>query len=61
MSIENNIQVKEKPILKTSKPISKIDIIKDNTECNHIWIVCSHPTIPYSGLFCEKCNIEKSK
>jgi len=28
-------------------------------DCNHIWIVCSHPTIPYSGLFCEKCHVEK--
>ena len=26
--------------------------------CNHTWVVRSHPTIPYSGAFCSKCDIE---
>ena len=52
MPIQNSTQIKEEPI-NTIKPI-KIDVIKDKSDCNHNWIVCSHPTIPYTGLFCEK-------
>ena len=27
--------------------------------CNHTWVVRSHPTIPYSGAFCTKCDMEQ--
>ena len=27
--------------------------------CNHTWVVRSHPSIPYSGAFCSKCDMEK--
>ena len=27
--------------------------------CYHDWILCSHPTIPYTALFCQKCGVEK--
>ena len=30
-----------------------------NHNCHHAWIVCSHPTIPYTGTFCQKCGVEK--
>jgi hypothetical protein len=30
-----------------------------NYNCHHDWILCSHPTIPYTALFCQKCEIEK--
>ena len=30
-----------------------------NYECNHDWVVRSHPTIPYSGLFCARCDMER--
>ena len=59
MPIKNSTQqIKEEPI-NTIKPKPEIDVIKDKTECNHIWILCSHPTIPYTGLFCENCHVEK--
>ena len=28
--------------------------------CKHEWVIRSHPTIPYSGAFCTKCDVEKS-
>ena len=30
-----------------------------NYNCHHDWILRSHPTIPYTALFCQNCDIEK--
>ena len=27
--------------------------------CYHDWILCSHPTIPYTSTFCQHCGVEK--
>ena len=55
------IQKKETPRINIIKPTSNIDTIKVKpNNCNHIWILCSHPIIPYTAMFCDKCHIEKS-
>ena len=62
-----NTQIEEISKINIIKPISKIDTTKSSYKintikhdnCNHVRILCSHPTIPYTGLFCEKCHIEK--
>ena len=27
--------------------------------CHHDWVLRAHPTIPYTSLFCKKCDVEK--
>ena len=40
---------------RSDDPVQK----QPNRECTHDWVVMSHPTIPYSGLFCVHCNMER--
>ena len=36
-----------------------IDTPTPTSLCNHIWVVCSHPTIPCSIVQCDICGVEK--
>ena len=59
-TMEKTVREIDKKPVPDLDPVTEEKIHKDSSpQCNNTWVVRSHPTIPYSGLFCSKCDLEK--
>ena len=47
------------PVLQAPTLIGRDMGVSVAVDCYHDWVLCAHPTIPYTALFCQHCGVEK--